>query len=59
VLDQDNGHVSLHVPREKAAEITSRILNEQPVDDLTVEAPPIEDVIEKVFSQKSAEVRTE
>ena len=59
VLDQENGHISLHVPREKAAEITSRILNEQPVDDLTVEAPPIEDVIEKVFSQKSAEVKTE
>jgi ABC-2 type transport system ATP-binding protein len=59
VLDQENGHVSLHVPREKAAEITSRILNEQPVDDLTVEAPPIEDVIEKVFSQKSAEVKAE
>jgi ABC-2 type transport system ATP-binding protein len=55
VLDQDAGHVSLRVPREKTAEITSRILNEQAVEDLTVDAPPIEDVIDKVFSQKKAE----
>ncbi len=55
VLNQDTGHVSLRIPREKTPEITARILAEQQVDDLTVEDPPIEDVIEKVFSQKSAE----
>jgi ABC-2 type transport system ATP-binding protein len=55
VLKQDAGHVVLRIPREKTPEITARILAEQQVDDLTVEDPPIEDVIEKVFAQKSAE----
>jgi ABC-type uncharacterized transport system, ATPase component len=57
VIEQDGERISLRVPHAKAAEITARILNEQNVDDLTVEAPPIEDVIEKVFNQKSAEVK--
>ena len=56
VLNQDAGHVTLRIPREKTPEVTARILAEQPVDDLTVEDPPIEDVIEKVFAQNSAEV---
>jgi ABC-2 type transport system ATP-binding protein len=55
VLNQDAGHVSLRIPREKTPEITARILAEQKVDDMTVEDPPIEDVIEKVFAQKSVE----
>ena len=55
VLNQDAGHVTLRVPREKTPDVTARILAEQRVDDLTVEDPPIEDVIEKVFAQKSAE----
>ncbi len=55
VLNQAIGHVTLRIPRERTPEVTARILAEQPVDDLTVEDPPIEDVIEKVFSQKSAE----
>ena len=56
VLNQDAGHVTLRIPREKTPEVTARILAEQPVDDLTVEDPPIEDVIVKVFAQNSAEV---
>ncbi len=56
VLNQEAGHVTLRIPREKTPEVTARILAEQQVDDLTVEDPPIEDVIEKVFAQKSAEV---
>ena len=55
VLSQDSSHVTLRIPREKTPEVTARILAEQPVDDLTVEDPPIEDVIEKVFANKSAE----
>jgi len=55
VLNQEAGHVTLRIPREKTPEVTARILAEQPVDDLTVEDPPIEDVIEKVFVQNSAE----
>ena len=55
VLHQDMGHVTLRIPREKTPDVTARILAEQQVDDLTVEDPPIEDVIEKVFNLKSAE----
>ncbi len=55
VLDQAIGHVTLRIPREKTPGVTARILAEQQVDDLTVEDPPIEDVIEKVFNLKSAE----
>jgi ABC-2 type transport system ATP-binding protein len=58
VLNQDAGHVTLRIPREKTPEVTARILAEQPVDDLTVEDPPIEDVIEKVFDLKSASGKT-
>jgi ABC-2 type transport system ATP-binding protein len=55
VLHQDIGHVTLRIPREKTPEVTARILAEQQVEDLTVEDPPIEDVIERVFDLKSAE----
>ena len=58
VLNQDAGHVTLRIPREKTPEVTARILAEQRVDDLTVENLPIEDVIEKVFDLKSAEGKT-
>jgi ABC-2 type transport system ATP-binding protein len=55
VQSQEAGHVTLRIPREKTPEVTARILAEQKVDDLTVEDPPIEDVIEKVFADRSAE----
>jgi len=55
VLSQDAGHVTLRIPRERTPDVTARILAEQRVEDLTVEDPPIEEVIEKVFAQKSAE----
>lgn len=58
VLNQDAGHVTLRIPREKTPEVTARILAEQRVDDLTVEDPPIEDVIGKVFDLQSAEGKT-
>ena len=59
VLTQDLGHIRLRVPREKTPEVTARILAEQHVDDLTVENPPIEEVIESVFNLKSAGSETE
>ena len=34
--------------------MTARLLAEQDVDDLTVEDPPIEDVIELVFAQEQS-----
>ena len=42
---------SLKVPKERTPEATSRLLAEFPVLDLSVEDPPIEDVIDQVFRQ--------
>ncbi len=53
VLKKDGDHVSLRVSKAEAPQVTARILSEQCVDGLTIEDPDIEDVIEKVFSQKS------
>jgi ABC-2 type transport system ATP-binding protein len=39
------------VPAEQVATITARLLAELPVQDLTIEDPPIEDVIERAFQE--------
>ena len=51
VVDSAEGRVSIRVPKAETAQVTSRLLSEQPVLDLTVEDPPIEDVIEQVFAE--------
>ena len=50
VVDGVDGRVSLRVPKVETAQVTGRLLSEQAVIDLTVEDPPIEDVIEQVFA---------
>jgi ABC-2 type transport system ATP-binding protein len=55
VFSQDGLHMKLRVPKSATPQITARILAEQNVEDLSVEDPPIEDVIEKIFDLKSAE----
>ncbi|MCJ7532531.1 MAG: ATP-binding cassette domain-containing protein [Anaerolineales bacterium] len=52
VVSQQGSHVTLRIPKAETPQVTARILAELHVDDLTVEDPPIEDVIDKVFSQK-------
>ncbi len=52
VVEREPGRVTLRVPRTDTARVTARLLAEQDVQDLTVEDPPIEDVIEMVFSQE-------
>jgi ABC-2 type transport system ATP-binding protein len=54
VLSRDQDRVSLRVLKSDAPLVTARILSEQTVDDLTIEDPPIEDVIERIFKQASA-----
>jgi ABC-2 type transport system ATP-binding protein len=54
VLTSDGDHVSLRIRKTEAPQVTARILSEQQVNDLTIEDAAIEDVIEKIFSQKSA-----
>jgi ABC-2 type transport system ATP-binding protein len=41
----------IQVRADQVAEITARLLAEQPVLDLTVEDPPIEDIIERAFNE--------
>lgn len=55
VISTDGARVVMRVPREKTSAVTTRLLNDLSVGDLTVEAAPIEDVIESVFADKSGE----
>ena len=51
VVHSEGSRVSLKVPKADTAQVTGRLLSQLPVVDLTVEDPPIEDVIEQVFSE--------
>ena len=51
VIEQEGGRVKLRVRKQETAAITGRLLADLPIVDLTVEDPPIEEVIEKVFAQ--------
>jgi ABC-2 type transport system ATP-binding protein len=50
ILSSDEGRVTLRVSREQAPEVATRLLRDLAVADLTIEDPPIEDVIERVFA---------
>jgi ABC-2 type transport system ATP-binding protein len=54
VLSINHRKVELRVPKNQAAAVTSRLLTDLPVLDLTIEDPPIEDVISTVFKQPRA-----
>lgn len=51
VIRQEGSQVLLKVPKAETAQVTARLLSSLNIDDLTVEDPPIEDVIESVFNQ--------
>jgi ABC-2 type transport system ATP-binding protein len=50
VINQDGTRFTLRVPKADTAQVTARLLADLPVDDLNVEDPPIEEVIEQVFA---------
>jgi ABC-2 type transport system ATP-binding protein len=50
VMSADDERVMLRVSRADAPDVTTRLLRDLPVADLTIEDPPIEDVIEHVFA---------
>lgn len=52
VVSSQDGIVTLRVSRSESAHVIGRLLAEQPVKDVTVGAPSINDVIEKVFAQE-------
>jgi ABC-2 type transport system ATP-binding protein len=59
VLSADDERVLLRVARADAPEVTARLLRDLPVADLTIEDPPIEDVIEQVFADAAQSVPRE
>lgn len=51
VVAKDGTKVTLRVPKDDAPKVAARLLSAFPVTDLTIEEPPIEEVIEAVFAQ--------
>jgi ABC-2 type transport system ATP-binding protein len=51
VLERAGDRVKLRVPKADTPRIAARLLSEQQIADLTIEDPPIEDVIELVFAE--------
>jgi ABC-2 type transport system ATP-binding protein len=52
--EASDGKQLLQVPADEIAAITARLIADQPVQDLTIEDPPIENVIEQAFHQDDA-----
>jgi ABC-2 type transport system ATP-binding protein len=55
VISQEASRIALRVSRADAPQVTARLLADLPVTDLTVEDPPIEEVIESVFATPDEE----
>jgi ABC-2 type transport system ATP-binding protein len=51
VVNQDGDRITLRVPKAETSRVAARLLADHEVLDLTIEEPPIEDVIESVFAQ--------
>ena len=52
---REGDRVTIRVPKDETARVTARLLAELQIADLTVEEPPIDDVIETVFAQERIE----
>ncbi len=53
VIVRDGAKVMLRVARGEAPRIAARLLAAHAITDLTIEDPPIDDVIERVFTEKA------
>jgi ABC-2 type transport system ATP-binding protein len=51
VLHQEHHKVTLRIDKAEAANVTTHLLADLPVLDLTIEDPPIEDIIRNVFDR--------
>jgi viologen exporter family transport system ATP-binding protein len=51
VISREGDRAILRVPKAETSRVAARLLSEREVLDLTIEEPPIEDVIEMVFAQ--------
>ncbi len=50
VVSLDDGRATLRVPKAESAAVTARLLADLPIVDLTISDPPIDEVIDRVFS---------
>ena len=55
VVNRDGDRITLRVSREETSSVAARLLSDARVSDLTIEDPPIDDVIELVFAQERPE----
>lgn len=53
-IDRQENRVTLRLPRAETSGVVARLLAELPIVDLTVEDPPIEDVINEMFQGAAA-----
>ena len=53
VVASDEGRITLRVPKAETAKVIGKMIADLAVTDLTVEDPPIEDVIEHAFQQEA------
>jgi ABC-2 type transport system ATP-binding protein len=53
VIHRDGDWITLRVPKAETSQVAAQLLADHAVLDLTIEEPPIEDVIELVFAQES------
>ena len=54
VVELDPPHVSLRIPRERVADRAGALLARFDIDDISVEDPPIEEVIGEMFERAAA-----
>jgi ABC-2 type transport system ATP-binding protein len=54
VIHSEGDRVTLRVPKADTSRVAARLLADLDVLDLTIEEPPIEDVIETVFAQPAS-----
>lgn len=54
IINFSGNHASISVPREEASKRAAKLLNNFPVADLTIEEPPIEDIIRDVFNESQS-----
>jgi ABC-2 type transport system ATP-binding protein len=56
IISTDGDRIMLRVPKADTPRVTAQLLADLPVTDLSIEEPPIEDVIRQVFEQPLHEV---
>jgi ABC-2 type transport system ATP-binding protein len=50
VISEENGQITLRVPRADATRVTAQLLAQLPITDVSIADPPIEDAIERIFA---------